>query len=129
MKGNAVAEWDEEGYSEIYLESGAAITIGSQLTGKTSDAIPYVAKIVPAVYNEGVQVLKLATDGEGQNISGTELANEVAKFTVAKQTKDGDNELDIPIEWFIDPDGCLTKTKPNGVNTIPEGFVHVQDIG
>ncbi|MBO7595401.1 MAG: SUMF1/EgtB/PvdO family nonheme iron enzyme [Salinivirgaceae bacterium] len=127
MKGNAVAEWDEEGSSDIYLESGAVITIGSQLTGKTSDAIPYVAMISPAVYTEGVQVLKLATDGEGQNISGTELANEVAKFTVAKQKMDElGNELDIPIEWYVDPDGCLTKTKPNnGGGTMPEGFTEV----
>ncbi|MBO4603272.1 MAG: SUMF1/EgtB/PvdO family nonheme iron enzyme [Salinivirgaceae bacterium] len=126
MKASAVVKVNEAGseiYSDVYLENGAAITIGSHLTGKTSDEIPYVARITPAVYDEGVQVLKLATDVEGNNISGTELANEVAKFTVADQPNYANPGN--PTKWYVGPDGCLTKTKPNNGGTMPEGFTEV----
>lgn len=94
------------------------IIIGGPLTGTGT-----VATICP-VYGEGRQVLKLATDDDNNNISGTTLDAVYSRFEVADQPNSANP--DNPTKWYVDPDGCLTKTKPSNGNTIPEDFVYVE---
>lgn len=79
MKGNSVVQADQ--YSAVYLEEGAKIMIGSNLTGRTSDSIPYVAQITPASYSSTTAKIGIVSG------SGTSLAAEHDKFAVTSITQ------------------------------------------
>ena len=78
MKDDAVVQADE--YSDVYLAGNAKITIGSALTGRTSDSIPYVAQITPEDSGSGYDMTK--TYIAVANDSGTNLTANCAKFAV-----------------------------------------------
>ncbi|WP_157753091.1 InlB B-repeat-containing protein [Treponema vincentii] len=89
MKGSAtVAPSAGAGKNDVYLASGAMITVNSTLI--PTDGI--AAYITPGSYAEGQQVL-----------NGNEFGSEYYKFEVTPESSTA--------EWVIKSDGCLKKAK------------------
>jgi len=111
MKGNSVVQADQ--YSAVYLEEGAKIMIGSNLTGRTSDSIPYVAQITPASYSSTTAKIGIVSGSE------TSLAAEHDKFAVTSITQSA-----TTVNYIINESGMLEEVaggsggggSGNGVN-------------
>ena len=96
--------------NDVYLETGTTITIAGALSG--GDGTGCVAKITPAVYEEGTVILSVDED------SGTTLDAEYMKFAVTPHEdsenlyvgRDGTLITDVDIESVVNSISSMTET-------------------